>query len=841
MVKYFYPAILFVFYISSAYSQQTGDSVLYVPINDSLKITDTVKASTGDVNAIIEYSATDSAIFDISNDKLYLYNEADLKYKEFDLKAARIILYRESSLMEAYGIPDTAKAGKYIGTPIFMEGSKRYDAFKLKYNFTTRKGTIEMGSTEIEGGFYLGEKIKKVDENTYFIQNGRYTTCDKAEPDYYFGSPKMKVMQGDKVVAEPVYLYIDDVPLFVIPFGIFPNHSGRTSGLIPPAYGEDPTYGRYLAHLGYFWAINDYMDLAVQGNYYTKGRFDLSGRYRYALRYKYSGTVDLGGSRIRLGEATDDDKVFSDEWRIGVYHNQTINPTTSLTANVNFLSGKNYYSTSTNNLSDLLRQNAISNVTLSKFWEGTPNSISLNYSRDQNLITGEIRQVIPSVNFSRSQTYPFRGKNTSLFDLKWYEAISYNYNSQLIYRDEKILVNSALNDGNFTKNSRGGLRQFANMTAPIKVSEFSFAPFFNYNEIWYNKSVVKSFNSADSTVTTEDITGFKTFRYFNTGVSLNTRLIGVFNTKFLGVRGFRHTITPAVTYSYQPDFSEPQWNAYGTYTGLNGQQVKYSFFEKEVFGGAPIGEQQAIGVNIGNVFEMKVKDTDSTDSKFQLLNLNAGINYNFVADSLNFSELGLSYRTQVGSFLNIGGNASFNLYKYENGVGRINKFLLKEEGRLAQLTSFNISVSTTLQGGEYSSTDTATDHADENLGGSEYVGIYEDKPPDFSIPWSVTLNYNYGINRGNPYNITKFSNVSGSLAFNLTRNWKFTFSTGYDIFQKQFSTPYVTVYRDLHCWEMSLNWIPTGLYRGYKFELKIKAPQLQDVKITRQSNYRGVF
>jgi hypothetical protein len=741
--------------------------------------------------------------------------------------------------MEAHGIPDTAVAGKFMGTPIFMEGTKRYDAFKLKYNFSSRKGTIEMGSTEIEGGFYLGEKIKKVDDNIYFIKNGRYTTCDRADPDYYFGSPKMKIIQGDRVIAEPVYLHIDDVPIFALPFGIFPNHSGRSSGLIPPAYGEDPVYGRYLSHLGYFWAISDYLDLAVQGNYYTKGRIDLSGRFRYALRYKYSGSVDIGGSRIRLGEPNDEDRVFSDEWRIGVYHNQTINPTTTLTANMNFLSGKNYYNTSTNNIPDLLRQNALSNVTLSKYWEETPNSISINYSRDQNLTTGEISQVLPSVNFVRSQTFPFRGKKTSLLDLKWYEVISYNYNSQFLYRDQKLLVNSALNNGNFAKNERGGLRQTAAINAPIKISEFSFSPFFNYNEIWYGKSIIKTFNPADSTVTTDNVTGFKTFRYFNTGVQLNTRLIGLFNTKFFGVKGFRHTITPAVTYSYQPDFSEPRWNIYGTYTGLNGEQVKYPFFEREVFGYPGANEEQLIDFRVSNVFEMKVKDTDSTDSKFQLLNVDARINYNFAADSLNFSNLGLGYRTSIGSFLSIGGRAEFSLYKYVDGVGRINKFLLKEEGRLAQLTNFNISLSTTIQGGQ--ETDTTTSHADDDLGGDEYVGIYSDKPPDFSIPWSFTINYNYGIFKPDPSVITKFSAISGNLAFNLTRNWKFTFSTGYDIFQKQFTTPYVTIYRDLHCWEMSMNWIPTGIYRGYRFELRIKAPQLHDVKVTRQTNYRGVF
>ena len=355
----------------------------------------------------------------------------------------------------------------------------------------------------------------------------------------------------------------------------------------------------------------------------------------------------------------------------------------------------------------------------------------------------------------------------------------------------------------------------------------------------------KIFNSADSTVTTNNVSGFKAFRYFNTGVSLSTRLIGLFNTRIFGVRGFRHTVTPSVTYSFQPDFSEPGWNAYKSYINQYGQEVKYSLYEREVFGGAPTGEQQALNFSVGNVFEMKVKDTDSTDTKFQLLNLTAGINYNFAADSLRFSELGLSYRTQVGNFLSIGGGASFNLYKYVDGVGRINKFLWKEDKKLAQLTSFSISLSTTLEGGQLVDEVDSTKAEQELSQGStqvnEYVGVYGDKPVNFSIPWSVTFNYNYSINQSNPSVISKFSNISGNLSFNLTRNWKFTFSTGYDIFQQQFSTPYITIYRDLHCWEMSFNWVPTGIYRGYKFELRIKAPQLQDIKVTKQTNYRGVF
>lgn len=835
--------ITFLSIISVSYSQQAGDSLILSPIDTLKPATDTTAADTtkrkGDLDAVVDYSAKDSAVFDVSGKKMMLYNEGRLKYKEYDLKAARIILYRENSTLESYGIPDTANTGKYIGTPIFFEGSKKYEGFNVRYNFITRQGNISMGTTEIEGGYYLGEKIKKVSDDVFFIQNGRYTTCDKADPDYYFGSPKMKIMQGDKIVAEPVYLFIDDVPLFVIPFGVFPNHSGRSSGIIPPSYGEDATYGRYLSHLGYFWAINDYLDLAVQTNIFTKGRIDLNSRFRYVKRYLYNGTIEIGGTRIRLGEEKDIDRYFSDDWRIAANHYQTIDPTTTATANINFISSKNYYNNSTNNLPELLLQNAISNISIIKSWEGTPNSLSANYYRDQNLTTGEIKERIPSLSFTRSQSYPFRTRSTSTLDLKWYEQISYNYNSQLENQHTKTLFKDANGNDYFVKDARGGLRQSVNISAPLKLSEFNISPFFNYTELWYDKYITKKFISADSTVLTEDHAGFKTTRLFNTGIQLNTRIIGIFNTKVLGIRGFRHTITPAISYNYTPDFSKPQWNAYGSYLNAQGREIKYSFFEREVFGGPGSVEQQSINFSVGNLFEMKTGSSDTALSKFQLLNTSAGISYNFVADSLKLSELNFSYRTDIASILSIGGGATFNFYKYVDGVGRINRFLWSTDKKIADMTSFNISLSTTLQGSQYNASDTIehTNTPEED----EYIGIYGERTVDFSIPWSVGLNYNYSISKPNPKVITKYSNLSGNLNLSLTRNWKVTFSAGYDIFGKTFSAPYITIYRDLHCWELNFNWYPTGSYRGFRFELRIKAPQLQDVKITKQTNYRGVF
>ena len=225
MKRIFFTYTLLFILTALSYTQQKSDSLYLVPI-DTVKKTDTTKTA-GNIDAIIEYSATDSAVFDLSSQQLMLYNNGDLKYKEFELKAARVILHKDNSTLDSYGVPDTAKAGKFMGTPVFYEGTKKYEGEKVRYNFQTRKGNITMGTTEMEGGYYLGEKIKKVSDDVFFIRNGRYTTCDKADPDFYFGSPKMKIIQGDKVIAEPVYLFVDDVPVFAIPLGIFPNHSGR--------------------------------------------------------------------------------------------------------------------------------------------------------------------------------------------------------------------------------------------------------------------------------------------------------------------------------------------------------------------------------------------------------------------------------------------------------------------------------------------------------------------------------------------------------------------------------------------------------------------------------------
>lgn len=831
-------------------SKKSADTLFKITEPDTLvnKINDTIKTPDSGVDAVINYSAEDSIVYDLKSKKINLYNEAQLTYKDLKLNAGRITVDEETQTLEAYGIPDTVNAGKFMQSPLMFQADTKYEGAKLLYNFETQQGSVSMGFSDAEIGYYFGEKIKKVTSDVLFIKNGIYTTSsDKEDPEYYFLSPKMKVIPNDKVIAQSVFLYIEGVPVFWIPFGVFPNRTGRSSGLIPPTFGDDASYGKYISKLGYFWAINDFTDLSLTGSFFSKGRLDLYGRFRYALKYNFSGSIDGGYSRIRLGESTDVGSPNSDAWGFNLTHNQTLTPTSRIDANMAFVSSKNFYNTTTNSLSELLLQNALSNLTYTKIWEATPFSLNINYYRDQNLQTGDIYERLPMINFSMSQTFPFENSYSDTYNKKIYEYFNFSYNGNLLNNRTKKTITTVLNTDSTFTDWRSGFNNTINLAFSPKFDLISFNPYFFYNEIWYNKYVEKTFNIADSSVITNDINGFKALRYFTTGVSLSTRFVGIFSPRIFNVTGIRHTITPALTYGFRPDFSDPSWGYYKTYADADGKEIKYSIFEKEVFGSAPAGESQSVALTLGNVFEMKTRVNDSTENKFQLLNFDAGIGYNFAADSLNLSDLVTTFRTNIGSYLNISGGASFNFYKYDDNVkGRINKFLADTDGKLADMTNFSLSLTTSFSLGEASSVISEKDSIvlyDSISDSRSYRDIRTSMLDeiDFNIPFSGGLGFNYLQTRTNQNSISRFSNLSGNIAFNLTQKWRFTFSANYDIVNRQITAPYITAYRDLNSWEMNFNWYPAGVYRGFSLEIRIKAPQLRDIKVTKQTNSRGVF
>jgi lipopolysaccharide assembly outer membrane protein LptD (OstA) len=812
------------------------------------------RSSPSGIDSVVSYAAVDSIVYDLSGRTMSLHGQGKIDYKELGLKAERVDINWNTSVLRAHGVPDpTDSTGVRIkGLPDLKDGAELYHGSVVSYNFKTKKGKIDLGKTEIEKGLYYGNAIKKVESDVLFVQDGKFTTCDLDHPHYYFGSPTMKVMVRDKVVARPIYLYIADVPVFALPFGVFPSERGRRSGLIAPAYGESGR-GRYLLHLGYYWAMNDYMDWSFRADGYTKGSYTFYSDYRYALRYLFSGTISGSYGRVVTRETTDPDYTEQKVFNLHLTHNQDFNPTTRMVVDFTFTSGS-YYTQTSNSLNDLLRQNVISNATLSKYWEGTSNSMSINLHRDQNLKPDsggvELSEILPSISFSHSMSYPFRSSksNEGSSKLQWYELIGVSYGGQFLN------TRTTTNWVTYKQvDERRGVQHTISVNASPKAGYVTLSPFFNYTEKWYDKRIDRAYDLQDSSLTTDNVKSLSAVRYFDMGVSASTKLYGIFQPGVFGIKGIRHQVVPSISYTYQPDFSKQTYGYWGRYTDVYGVEQKYSHYEREVFGGAPGEERQAISLRIGNVFEMKtaVDDTSNKENKFQLLNLDLSTSYNFARDSLKFDEVGVGFRTSIGQFLNIGGSTRYNLYKYEKTtvgattVGRrVNKFLLSE-GRFGDMTGFNISVGTRFSG-EKHKTDAGPIRTPEDslrqAQQSGYRGLYDQESPDFSIPWNLDLSWNFSQSRpGDPSVLYRSSGLTASLGFNLTENWKFTASANYDLINKEFAAPQVTVYRDLHCWEMNFSWVPIGTYKNFRLEIRLKAPQLQDVKVTKQQSSRDLF
>jgi lipopolysaccharide assembly outer membrane protein LptD (OstA) len=816
------------------------------------------------VDTVVTYSATDSIIYSMSTRFMNMYGKSDLKYRTIGLKAERVDVNWATATLTAEGVKDTADTTgkKFIGLPILVDGSETYNGHHVAYNFRTQKGKITLGDTELDQGYYHGEAIKKIEKDVLYVAGGRYTTCDKPDPDYYFYSPKMKVILRDHIVAEPVIFYVADVPVFALPFGVFPNKSGRRSGLIAPAYGQDARRGMFLSHFGYYWAINDYMDVSTAFDWFTRGGWLNRSLFRYALRYNFTGSISANVTNLYTGEPSDPAHTEQRDYNIVLTHNQQIDPTTRLDVNFTFASGS-YFRNVSSNLDEILRQNIVSNATLSKTWEESNRNLTVNVYRDQNLVTDDVEERFPSISFSQGQFFPFRRSSKSRSassqptDLSWYELIGVTYSGQgqfnrsINYTTVKSLV-TPTQDSVRTENTseHGGINHQLSITASPKAGHFTVAPSLSYNEKWYTKSIEKDSSG------THDVNGFRAVRTFSAGVSASTRFFGIFQPQIFGITGIRHTVTPSLSISYQPDFSDPGYGYYGTYVDKNGRTVKYNKFEQEIYGGAPSGRQENVGLSVGNLFEMKYRSTDTSqqEQKIQLMNIGANISYNLAADSLRLSPLSLTYRTDIANILSLSASTTHNFYVFDSNAGtRVNKFLWSNKRYLPDLTSVSFTLSTTLSGkkkqpsagGVPEEVQQEQERAQGEIGQAAeprtYTGLFGEETPDFSIPWNLSLGYTFSQNQFNPSQKIRSSSLNANLSFNLTEKWRFSGSGSYDIIRKEFAAPSINIYRDLHCWEMSFTWFPIGFYRGYRLELRIKAPQLQDLKVTKQGSARGTY
>jgi len=870
---------------------QWNDSV--AAAEDSIR---KVQQTKGLLEAPVEYEAKDSIVFIMGKKNAYLYGNGKVNYQNIELTSDEIRMNMDSSIVHAVGVKDTL--GILRGTPVFKQGSESYKSETMSYNFKTKKGYITNVYTEQQDGFLTSEESKKSGDDELYLRRGRYTTCDEEHPHFYIALSRAKVHTGKNIFAGPAWIVVEDVPLpLAIPFAYFPFTQSYSSGFIMPSYGDESTRGFYLRDGGYYFALSDYLDLKLTGEIYTKGSWGVSAQTSYRKRYKFNGSFYINYQVTKNGEKNLPDYSATKNFKIQWSHSQDpkVSTNSSFSASVNFAT----QSYEKNNLSSLYNPTSYSqstrtsSISYSRSFPKLGLSLSSSFNIAQNMKDSTLSLTLPSLSISLSRLYPFKRKHAAGKE-RWYEKIALSYTGTLSNsintKEDKIFKSNLLKDW------KNGMKHSIPISASFNVLKFiNVTPSFNYNARWYTHQIRQEWDENKKAVVKDTTDGFYHVHDFNLSVSANTKLYGFFtpSRKIFGdkIQKIRHVMTPSISLSYAPDFSNPSWGSWSSYQKPNEMggfdDVQYQLYAGSMYGSPGKGKTGSVSFDLGNNVEMKIKDKNDSIRKVSIIDeLGANLSYNLAAKEKPWSNLSTRLRLKFGkTTFNI--NAVFNTYAYEfdkNGNVVEGKRTEWSYGRFGRFQGISKNISYTfnnqsfkkiknsiikLFGGdvdeelddgkklkpdedEDENIDELEEESDtskkDNKGKkkSSATGLDEDGYLKFNMPWSFTISYGVTMaeNRSAdiniktmryPYKFTQNLNFSGSLR--LSTDWNASFQSGWDFNYKKLSMTTVSISRDMHCFNISCGLV-FGTYTSYNITLRANASTLTDaLKYDKKSSY----
>ncbi len=845
---------------------------------DSLANDSVPKKKKNGLTSVVDYQANDSIVFTNGNE-VYMYGKGVVQFDGMELNADQIEMNMDSSQVYAVGRPDTV--GDIVGRPVFKDKSGEYESETMHYNFKTKKGYITNIVTQQGEGYLTGGQTKKMDNDEFYMKDGKYTTCDNHEhPHFYLQLTQAKVRPKKNIVTGPAYMVLADVPLpLAIPFGFFPFTEKYSSGIIMPTFGDELERGYYLRDGGYYFAINDYVDLALTGEIYTKGSWGVNARSAYIKRYKYSGNVDLSFITTITGDKGLPDYSKMKNFKVAWTHTQDTknNPNMSLSASVNYTTS----GYTRNDLNSYYNANAFtentksSTVNMTYRVPNSPWSFSATANVTQRTQDSTLNVSFPNLTISMGQVYPFKRK-TVVGNERWYERIQLSYSGR--FQNSILTKQDQILKSNLIKDWRNGMYHNIPISATFNLFKYlNLTASFNFTDRMYTNKVMQDWDTQQARVVRDTVYGFYNVYNYYGSLSADTKLYGFYTPwKIFGdkVQAIRHIFTPTISFSAAPDFSAPRYGFWDSYSYVNeyGETVttKYSPFSNGVYGTVSQGRQGTVSFAVSNNLEMKVKsDRDSTGvRKISLIeNLSANMSYNMAADSMKWSNLNTSILIKLTKNFNLQMSAVWDTYTYQldrygNPV-RVNKPRWTVGKGIGRLSSTGTSFSYTFNNDTFKKKDKDSNSKntqqqrqqpnalppDPNSGDEE-----EEAPGDsdvqfgpdgysiWEIPWSLSINYsvNYGYGTFNKkkmeYNGRFTQNLSLSGNINLTKNWSFNFSASYDFNARKIAYMNCNVTRDMHCWSMSASFVPVGPYKSYNFHISVKSSLLQDLKYDKHGN-----
>ncbi len=843
-----------------------------------------IRFSQDSLEAEVDYGSQDSMALDNVNQKVFLWGKAYANYKTISLKADYIVIDLENSIATASGLPDST--GRMAGLPEFADGDQEFQADSMRYNFQTRKGIVYDVTTLQNDVVVRGSRSKFVSgqqvpgdttrvNDVVYSEGAIFTTCTADHPHYGIRSNKQKVVPNKLVVVGPSNLEIMSVPTPLwLPFGFFPITKGRSTGLLFPSdYEYSPTWGFGLRDVGWFFPLGDHFNLAVRSNLYLKGRWGVTVSSDYRKRYKYNGAISLGYEKLIQEDAEGNltrPTSFLFSWR----HQQdrSAHPSISLGGSIN-LQSNNYRQRVFNDAQNVLgSQQLNSNFSFNKVWQDKPLSFSAAFSHSQNSLTRQVNLTFPNLQFLTQTLYPLKRKERSGQE-KWYETVTLRYTADA--RTSFTTTDTTLFTQQMFENGQYGMRQTATSGTSFKLFQyFNLNPSVNYEEVWYFNTLRKEFDptvefevdtifNADRSDFTIDTTftsygqvndfrrfGFESFRRFSSSMSLNTQLFGTLQFRKGWLRGLRHVAKISTSLNYAPGYSDDL--DYIRFTKFDvrfpDSLQQYSIFQGGIYGAPQLtGQQFSLGYSINNIFEAKIRK-DTADQKIKLFdNLVVNGNYNFSADSLNWSPVSINGTARffkgVTTFSTLIRFDPYALAADSRGnFQRIDRFYFNENGKFLRFSDANLRFNTSLtvakireifQGTPEQYVENVNQNQPRNQSEKpeDFLSLFE----NFSINHNFVMGWNTDPRTGKPvFDLSINSlNVQGSIA--LTPNWRINIGNfGYDFVRNDFSYPSLGFSRDLHCWEMGMNAQPT---RGtYSFYIQVKPGTLGFIRLPYQRN-----
>lgn len=844
------------------------------PRADQITAKQDTTPSAGGLKSIVKSVAEDSTFVDNDNKITYLYGKARVTYEDFELDAEYIRINEKTHLIFARGATDP-KTKRYIGRPLSKSKEEKPIASdSLMFDYRTKKVKIWNPASEQDGNFISGGQAKRLNEDEVAYRNVIFSTCNLPYPDTHFGIVITKgIGQKKRIISGPAYLEIEGIPLPIgLPFGFFPKPDSRTSGVILPSFGEDQKLGFFLRNIGYYMAINDNIDVTTMATIYSRGSFEINSNARYLKRYKYGGSLTLSYGSHNYGLPGDPaTKDFNISWT----HSQdpNANPGTTFSASVN-AGTSTFYNNSVNqsnyNLQALTQNTLRSSITYGKTWANSPFNLNVSIGHSQDIASKTVSLELPTFSFNMATLSPF--KNPESVDQKWYEKITVGYSLQGTNKLNAVPESELFKSNTLTKRLQNGLQH----TIPVAFNTtlakfFQFNTGVNYTERWYMQSIRRTYDRGSSAgqviAVTDTVPGFTRAYDYSLNAGFSTKLYGRMNFRRGNLIAIRHITTPSISFAYRPDFGDPSYGYYRT--AVSNATVpypyyasRYSIFDGLPYGGPSAGKQAGIAFSLDNTIEGKVKakstDTSGVDKKIPILQgLTFSTFYNFAADSLKLSPITFNGHTSVfNQKVNLSFSGTFDPYvtllrdSISGGVIRqyvrpTNRYTW-QNGKFPTLRQFSFSMSSSLNSSSFSPKNTQqqlppgsslqTMTADQ----AQRLALMNGDPGayiDFNVPWNISLNYSYTY-ANNYTGISQANTLMISGDVSLTQKWKIQYNTTYDFQAMKLSdATSFAIYRDLHCWDLSIQWLPFGYYKSYNVTLKVKSTILQDLKLSKRSDY----